>query len=116
MFRCLDDAILDDGREALAARAHAELARVELESECARILAVAVREHLHLAGGLARFAPSLHHEHVVDGHAGDGVDTLGLQLLDVVDEAGQVLGRARRRERAGHGKQHDLLATEKIVG
>ena len=76
----LDDAIFDDHREALAARAHAELARVELESERACVLAVAVCEHLDLACGLARFAPSLHDEHVVDGHAGDRVDAFGLEL------------------------------------
>src|SRR4029079_11159107 len=33
----LDDAVLDDHREALAARPHAELARVHLQAESARI-------------------------------------------------------------------------------
>src|SRR5690606_5728326 len=72
----LDDAVVHDHREAFAAHAHAELARVELEAELARVLAVAVGQHDDLAVRVARLAPGRHHEHVVDGHAGDRVDAL----------------------------------------
>ena len=34
----------------------------------------------------------------------------------VAEESGNVLGRACRRERAGDGEHHDLLAREDLVG
>src|SRR5205814_1191142 len=111
-----DDAVLHDHRETLASRSHSELARVELEAERARVLAVAVREHQHFVAHLARLAPGTHHEHVVHRHAGDRVDSFLLDRVGVRDEARQMLGRAGRRERAGHGEQHDLLAAEELFG
>ena len=97
----LGDAVLDDDREALAAHAHAEFARVELESQRARIFAVAVGEHQHLVADARGLAPGVHHEHVVDRHAGDGVDSLGVDLIGELHESRQMLGIAGRREGAG---------------
>jgi hypothetical protein len=54
------------------------------------------------------------HEHVVDGHAGDAVDALGLDRVGLPDEAGQVLGMAGGGKGAGDGDQHDLLAGEHL--
>src|ERR1700744_4048592 len=69
-------AVLDDEGEALAARSHAEARSVQLQSERLGVLAVAVGEHQDLVADVARLAPRVHHENVVDGGAGNGVDAL----------------------------------------
>jgi hypothetical protein len=57
-------------------------------------LGVAVGQHQQLLGVL-RLAPGIHHEHVVDRHAGDGVDALGLDPVRVHHVARQVRLRCR---------------------
>ena len=83
---------------------------VELEAERLRVVGAAVAHHAHLAAGLLVARPRAHHERVVDRHAQDLVDALGLQLVVVGEVGRHVLGRARRRERAGQAEDDDLLA------
>ena len=104
-------AVVDDHREALAARTHTEAAGVEGQAEGLGELAVAVGEHRDV-GRAVRLVPRAEHERVVDRGGGDLVDALGLELGGLLDEARQVLGRAGRRERARDREQRDLLARE----
>src|SRR3546814_1859 len=60
-------------------------------------------------------SPGLHHERVVDRHAGH-LDALGAELVEMLDEAGQVLLGTGRCERAGDGEQDHLLAVEQAGG
>ncbi len=76
--------------------------------------AVAVGEHGDDAVRAARLAPGAQHEGIVDGSAGDDVDALGLERVRFLDEAGQMLGRAGRREGAGDGEKRDFLAGEEV--
>src|SRR6185295_7978897 len=112
----LRDPVVDEDRETLAARAHAEAAAVELEAERLSVVTIAIGEHQHLVADVRMLAPRVHHEHVVHGHAGDGVDAFTLDVGCVLHEARQVLGIAGRRERARHGEQHHLLALEELFG
>ena len=111
-----DHAVLDDHRIALRARAHAEARAVQLQADRLGEVAVAVGQHQHVVADALVLAPGLHHEHVVDRDAGDGVDALGLQVGGVLLEAGQVLGRAGGGEGARHGEQGHGLALEQLVG
>jgi len=86
----LDDAVVDDHGIALAARAEAELRAVHGEAHRLGELAVAVAQHEHLVAGLLVLAPGTHHERVIDGNAGDGVDTLRLELVSFGHEPGHV--------------------------
>lgn len=54
--------------------------------------------------------PRAHDEGVVDGDAGDGVDTLGLELGGLLHEPGKMFLGAGGGERARHGEQDGLLA------
>ena len=56
---------------------------------------------ISLALGVLIFCPRSHHERVVDRQAKNVVDTLGFELVVVLDVAWHVLRRARRREGAG---------------
>src|SRR5262245_10484550 len=111
----LDDAVLDDHREALVPRAEAELRAVHLEAELPRELAVTVREHHHLARGSLGLSPRVHHEGIVHGDAGDEVDALRLDGVGVLDVAGQVLVRAGGGEGARHAEEDDLLSREQLL-
>ena len=42
--------------------------------------------------------------------AGDVIDALALELVGLIDETGQVLGAAGRREGTGHAHQDNFLA------
>lgn len=86
----LDDAVVDEHGEALAADAAEDLAEVEVEPERLGKLAGGVGEHADLAGGALVTAPGLHDERVVDGDADDLVDALGDELVALADEAREV--------------------------
>src|SRR3546814_15827594 len=62
-------------------------------------------------GCVLALAPGLHHERVVDRHAGH-LDALGAELVEMLDEAGQVLLGTGGGERAGDGEKDHLLAVE----
>ena len=96
--------------------AEADAGAVHLETQGLREIRVAIGDEAHLVARAALLAPGLHHERVVDRHADDVVDALGLDLVGLLDEAGQVLVRAGRSERARHREQHDLLPGEQLVG
>jgi FKBP-type peptidyl-prolyl cis-trans isomerase len=59
-------------------------------------------------------APGAHHEGVVHRYARDRVDASGLDLFGLLDEAGQVLRRAQRREGPGNREEHHALAGEDL--
>src|SRR5262249_52006604 len=82
------DTVVDDDGETLAARPQAETAPIELEAQGARIVAIAVGKHEYLVADVRVLAPRVHHENVVHGHAGDGVDTLRLEAFRVLNESG----------------------------
>ena len=58
----------------------------------------------------ASLGPGGEDERVVDRGAGDLVHALVVEGLRLIDEAGQVAGRAGGGERARHGEQHQLAA------
>lgn len=110
----LHHAVDDRHREAAAAHAHAELAELDVHAQRLRVVGVAVGQHHDLAVGAGALAPGVHHEHVVDREAGDGVDALLLDLVELADVAGQVLARAGGRVRPRHPEQDHLLAGEQL--
>ena len=69
-----------------------------------------------MIAGVLFLAPGAHDEDIVDRQTDDGIDALGLERVGVVDETGQVLGRAGRRKGAGQAEDGDLLAAEDVVG
>src|SRR3546814_17553462 len=95
LFR--SDAVVDEHRIALAARAEAETRSVHLQPDGLRELAVAVGEHRHLAFSLVGLAPRAHDEGVVDRGARARVDALGPERVGLVQFARQELGRDRKR-------------------
>ena len=107
---------LDHHRVAL--RAHAETEASVASSSRPSAFAKAplrVGRHHHVADLLV-LAPGIHDEGVVDGGADNAVPRLLPYRVGVCDVAGQVLLGTQRRERAGHGEQHDLLAAEQVLG
>jgi hypothetical protein len=60
--------------------------------------------------------PSAHDEGIVCGNDGDDINTFRLELVVLLDIAGQVLGVARRGECAGDGEDDDLLALPRVGG
>src|SRR3981081_437716 len=89
-------AIARNDREALAPRTHALALGVEVQSERSGVLAVTVREHQDPVADARGLDPGGHDKHVVDGHAGDGVDAPGTDLIGQLHEPGQVLRVAGR--------------------
>src|SRR6266404_3089691 len=112
----LHHAILDQHGIAFRAQPEAIAGTVECHVDRLGKFPVAVSQELDLAFGIARLLPRIHHEAVVDGGDRDGVDALGLDRGGVLHEAGQMVLVAGRREGAGDGEQHDLLALEDLVG
>ena len=72
--------------------------------------------HEVLSRHLVDLAPSAHNPAVIGRDDGDDVDSLVLQLLDVLDVRRQVIGLAARREGARDGDEHDLLALPLLRG
>jgi hypothetical protein len=60
--------------------------------------------------------PSAHDKGIICSHNGDYINTLRFELIVLLDVAGQVLGVARRGERAGDGEDDDLLALPRVGG
>lgn len=58
------------------------------------------------------FSPGAHDEGVVVRNDGDDINTLGFELVEVVDVAGKMGGGAGGGEGAGHGEEDDFLAGE----
>src|SRR5688572_11448919 len=110
-----DGSVVDQHRETLAAPAHAELGEIRVGADRPDEIAAAVGEHGHLALGVGAVGPGVEHEGVVDRGAGDLVDALRLELVDLLDEAGKVPGRAGRREGPRHREQSNLAAAEIIL-
>ncbi len=71
-------------------------------------IGTAVSQHHDLAIDAHGFTPGLHDKGVIDRHTRDGVDALALELVCLLDEAGQVLGAASWREGAWHCENDDL--------
>ena len=111
-----DDAVIDQHRIALGADAEAIARRIQRHVDGLGEIGAAVGEKIDLAVAAGLLGPGLHDERIVDRCHGDGVDALGLERRDVVEEARHVHVRAGRCEGAGHGEQRDLLALENIVG
>lgn len=61
-------------------------------------------------------APSVHHKCVIVRDRSDLIDTLCLDLLQVLDEAWQVAGRASGSEGAGNGENNHLLVGPLLAG
>lgn len=57
-------------------------------------------------------APRAHDKGIVVSNDDDLVDTSLLEVLDLADEAGDVLVLARRGERSGYGDEDDFLVLE----
>src|SRR5439155_18977784 len=76
----LHHAVLDQHRIALRAHAHVARGEVEREAELLGPLAAAVAEHADLAARLLVAAPGGHHEGVVRRHAPDLVHAFRLEL------------------------------------
>src|SRR3981081_3739187 len=74
--KLLDDAALDHHGIALAARAQSELRAIHGEAHRLGELAIAVAQHHDLVAGLPLLAPGTHHKGIIDGDAGNGIDTL----------------------------------------
>src|SRR3569832_2594056 len=96
----LNNSIVNNHSVTLAALAHAEARAVHLKAHRLGEVAIAIGQHADLAVRLLILAPGVHHERVIDGDAGDFVDALGLQCVEILHEARDVLGRASRREGA----------------
>ena len=77
--------------------------------------AIAVGQHHQFVRNVLALAPGLHDEGIVDRHAGD-FDALAAEVVEMSDEAGQVLLRARRSEGARHREKHDLAIGEQVAG
>lgn len=58
------------------------------------------------------FAPAGHDIGIVVGEADDLVNTLGLELIQLGNVAGNVVGRAGRGESTRQGEEDDLLVLE----
>lgn len=58
--------------------------------------------------------PCAHDKGVVDGNAGDGVDTFGLELGGFLNESREVLLGASGSERAGDGKEDGFLSLGQV--
>jgi len=112
----LDDAVVDHHGEALAAMAHAEATGIELQPEGPGELGITVSQHEDLVAHAPVLAPGVHHENVVDRHAGDSVDALRLDLPRVLDIARKMAVGAGRGEGPRDGKEHDFLAAEEVLG
>src|SRR5579883_24097 len=112
----LDGPVIDEHGVALRALAETIAAAIELEPDRAGEVAIAVGEHLDLALDLLLLAPGIHDEGVVHREAGDRIDALCPELVRLLDEAREMLGRACRREGAGKREKHHLLALEELVG
>src|SRR5205823_9632194 len=111
-----DDTVVDQHRIALRADAETAFAEIELEAESAGKIAAAVGQHANFPLGPLISAPGPHNERVIDRHAGDLVDSLGLDVGGLVDVTGQMALRARGCEGPGNGDQDDPLAAEDFVG
>ena len=59
---------------------------------------------------LSRLARDKKKESISYTDAGDVIDALALELVGLIDETGQVLGAAGRREGTGHAHQDNFLA------
>jgi hypothetical protein len=75
-----------------------------------------VGEGTDLVGGVEGAAPGGHDEDVVRGEDVDGVDTLGLELVELLEVRREVVGRAGRGERSGDGEEHDCGRDGKCQG
>ena len=61
-------------------------------------------------------APSVHDPRVVRRDNSNDIDTLALELRELLDVGWEVVGLAARCERAGNGDEDDLLACPLLVG
>lgn len=70
------------------------------------------KTHDEVVLGVVGFAPGRHDEGVIGGNHNNLLNTLGLEGLDVLDKAGQVVGLACGCESARDGDEDDLLVLE----
>lgn len=70
------------------------------------------KTHDEVVLGVVGLAPGRHDEGIVGGNHNNLLDTLGLEGLNVLDEAGQVVGLACGCESARDGDKDNLLVLE----
>lgn len=75
-----------------------------------------VETHDEVVLGVVGLAPGGHDVRVVGGNHDNLVNALGLEGVNVLDEAGQVAGLAGGREGAGHGHDDDLFVLDLCFG
>ncbi len=103
----LDHTVVDDCGVTLRARSEAETRTIEFESHGLGESTRAVGQHKNLVGTLITL-PRIHDPWVVDTDARNGLNALRLQLVEPLDESGQVHLRATGCERPGNREQDDL--------
>lgn len=79
-------------------------------------LAVGEHEEVLALGNAVDLAPSVEDKLVVVGDESNNVDTLGLELLELLDVGRKVVGGAARGESTRNGNDDDLLASPLLVG
>jgi hypothetical protein len=94
---------------------HGLVAEVELDAHGAGELPVPVGQQQHLVPDAEALLLRAHHEGVVDGDAGHGVNPFGTELPGLGHEAREVLLGAGGRERARHREQHHLLPRGQVA-
>src|SRR3546814_4027918 len=102
----LHHAVVDEHRIALRTDAEAARRQVEFHADRLGELARAVSQHLDLVAGILLLAPGPHDKGVVDRQAGHLVDTLRLQVAELLDEARQMLGRTGDRKSTRLNSSH----------
>lgn len=71
-------------------------------------LCTAISQHQNLVVNSCRLAPRIHDESIIDCDAGDGVNSLGLELVCLLDETWQMLRAAGRCECSWNSEKHHL--------
>ena len=115
-LEALHSAVLDDHRIAARARDKACGGRREIHSNGFGEGRICVGQHGETCrSGASGFAPSFHHEGVVDRDADDFIHAFGGELVLGADETWHMGGVASRGECAGHGEKRDCAAFQ-LVG
>src|SRR5207302_120063 len=110
-----DFAVFGDQSVALATPPHAAGVEVEFKANRFGEGGGAIGQHGYLLTGTLVLAPGPHNKCIIDGDAGDGIDSLGLQSLRVLHKAGQMLGAAGWREGTRHREKHYFLSLEDLI-
>ena len=111
--KLLNNAVFNNGSKSLVAMVTKDTSGIKVQIESFGKATGRIGQELDFTFVANRFTPGVHNEGVVNGNACDEINTLGLEIICLLDVAGKMALGTSRCESTGNAKEDSTLLFSK---